>query len=69
MNLLQGTREGTVKWFNDKKLFGFIKDSSGIEVFVHITDTQGGVLKEGMPVKYEVVTSKKGHKAVNVVTL
>ena len=61
--------EGTVKWFNDKKGFGFIDGSSGEDVFVHFSQIEGEgyrKLDEGDVVEYEVEQGEKGPKAVKV---
>ena len=63
---------GTVKWFNDKKGFGFISQDNGDDVFVHQTSIQGEgfrTLAEGDKVEFEVVKDQKGYKATNVVKL
>lgn len=63
---------GTVKWFNDSKGYGFITKEDGGDVFVHFSDIQGDgfrTLAEGQAVSFDVVDSPKGPKAANVVKL
>ena len=63
---------GTVKWFNDKKGFGFISQDNGQDVFVHQTSIQGEgfrTLAEVDKVEFEVIKDQKGYKATNVVKL
>jgi CspA family cold shock protein len=60
---------GTVKWFNDKKGFGFISIEGGEDVFVHHTAIQSEgfrTLEEGDNVEFEIVQGDKGSKAENV---
>ncbi|MEK7780583.1 MAG: cold shock domain-containing protein, partial [Verrucomicrobiota bacterium] len=60
---------GKVKWFDNKKGFGFIAQDTGQDVFVHHTSILGGgfkTLNEGEMVTFEVITSDKGLKAQNV---
>ena len=61
---------GTVKWFNDSKGFGFIEQEAGGEdVFVHHSAIQGNgysSLQEGAKVTYEVTQEAKGLRAANV---
>ncbi len=59
-------KQGSVKFFNASKGYGFIKeDSTGQEVFVHITGLEDTV-QEGDAVTYEVKDGKKGPNAINV---
>lgn len=60
---------GKVKWFDNKKGFGFIAQEAGQDVFVHHTSILGSgfkTLNEGENVTFEIVTSDKGLKAQNV---
>ena len=64
--------KGTVKWFNDKKGFGFISQENGEDVFVHQTSIQSEgfrTLAEGDKVEFEVIKDQKGYKATKVVKL
>ena len=61
--------EGTVKWFDSKKGFGFVQGEDGNDVFVHYSaiDMDGfKVLEEGQKVSFEVVEGEKGPQASNV---
>ena len=65
-------KQGTVKWFNDNKGFGFITAKYGSDVFVHHTSIQGSGFKslaEGDNVSFEFADGPKGPKANNVVKL
>jgi CspA family cold shock protein len=62
--------EGTVKWFNDSKGYGFITMEDGSDVFVHYTSVQGEgfkTLTEGETVTFEITEGAKGPQAVNVI--
>jgi CspA family cold shock protein len=64
--------EGTVKWFNDSKGFGFITHEDNSEVFVHYASIQGNGFKslaEGDNVSFDTEQGPKGPKAINVVKL
>lgn len=61
--------QGTVKWFNATKGFGFIQRESGDDVFVHYSAIQSDgykTLDEGQAVEFEVVAGPKGDQAANV---
>jgi len=65
----EGDEEGTVKWFNVKKGFGFIVRESGDEIFVHFRAIRGQgrrVLRQGQLVRFNVVDADKGLQADNV---
>ena len=62
-------QQGTVKWFNESKGFGFIHDESGEDIFVHFSAIQGGgfrTLQEGERVEFDVMPGAKGRQAANV---
>ena len=61
--------EGTVKWFNERKGFGFIQQEDGPDVFVHYTGINGTgfrTLNEGDRVSFDIKEGDKGPTAVNV---
>jgi CspA family cold shock protein len=61
--------QGTVKWFDSKKGYGFILNPAGKDVFVHFSVIQSEgfrSLKDGEQVEYEEVESQKGLSAQNV---
>ena len=62
-------QQGTVKFFNVEKGFGFIKhDDSNKETFVHVSGLNGEI-KEGDKVEFELQEGKKGMNAVNVIVV
>jgi CspA family cold shock protein len=64
--------EGTVKWFSEKKGFGFIEQDNGPDIFVHYSsiETPGfKTLADGERVSFEVEESDRGPKAKNVIKL
>ncbi|KGR78396.1 cold-shock protein [Ureibacillus manganicus] len=64
--------QGTVKWFNSEKGFGFIEVEGGNDVFVHFSAIQGDgfkSLEEGQKVEFSVEEGNRGPQATNVVKL
>ncbi len=64
--------QGTVKWFNNEKGYGFVSRNSGGDVFVHHTAIQGSGFKslnEGDSIEFDVAQGPKGLQAQNVIKL
>jgi CspA family cold shock protein len=64
--------KGRVKWFNDKKGYGFIEQDGGEDIFVHFSAIQGSgyrTISENDMVEFEVVEGPKGKQAANVVKI
>ena len=65
----QKMEQGTVKWFNAEKGFGFIQREEGDDVFVHFSAIQGEgfkTLEEGQAVTFDIEESDRGPQATNV---
>jgi len=64
--------EGKVKWFNERKGFGFIEQEGGNDIFVHFSAIKAEgfkTLSEGQRVSFDIAQGKKGLEAENVVAL
>ena len=64
------SEEGTVKWFDDRKGYGFIERENGEDVFVHFSNIGGEgfkSLEQGEKVSFDVQEGERGLQAVNVV--
>ena len=69
---MSDANQGTVKWFNDSKGFGFIEQEQGPDVFVHFSAINGTgfkTLAEGQQVQFSVTDGEKGPQAENVTPL
>lgn len=69
---MSNTVNGTVKWFNESKGYGFIAQESGPDVFAHFSAIQGNgfkTLAEGQKVEFEVTQGAKGPQAENIVVV
>jgi CspA family cold shock protein len=72
LEVQMGAVTGKVKWFNEKKGFGFIEREGGADVFVHYSAIAGDGFKnlaEGQAVSFDVVEGAKGPQAANVTKL
>lgn len=67
------TTNGTVKWFNDSKGFGFISQENGPDVFAHhsaiVSDSEYKSLHEGQNVQFRITQGQKGLQAENIVAI
>ena len=64
--------QGTVKWFNESKGYGFITRDDGDDVFAHYSAIDGNgfkTLSEGDMVSFDIVEGDKGPKAINIVKI
>ena len=64
--------QGTVKWFNAEKGFGFISQENGADVFAHFSEIQAEgfkSLEEGQKVMFEIEEGKRGPQATNITKL
>jgi CspA family cold shock protein len=69
---MSNTVNGTVKWFNESKGYGFIAQESGPDVFAHFSAIQGSgfkTLAEGQKVEFEITQGQKGPQAENIVVV
>lgn len=69
---MSNTVNGTVKWFNESKGFGFIEQPSGPDVFAHFSAISGSGFKtlvEGQSVEFSIAQGPKGPQAENIVPL
>ncbi len=69
---MSNTVQGTVKWFNESKGFGFIEQQDGPDVFAHFRAISGEgfkTLAEGQQVEFVVTQGPKGPQAENIVAL
>jgi CspA family cold shock protein len=64
---MNNKKQGTVKFFNEQKGFGFITpESGGKDIFVHITNLNGASLAEGQRVAFETQEGRKGPEAISI---
>ncbi len=57
---------GIVKWFSEDKGYGFLEQEGGGDLFVHHSEVQGGYLREGESVEFEIGEGRKGPCATSV---
>ena len=72
MTIMSNKVQGTVKWFNESKGFGFIEQPSGPAVFAHFRAIQSAgfkTLAEGQKVEFTVTQGQKGPQAENIVAI
>jgi len=70
--IMSNTVNGTVKWFNEAKGFGFIEQQGGADVFAHFSAITGDgfkTLNEGQRVSFSITQGPKGPQAENIVAL
>jgi CspA family cold shock protein len=68
--IMSNTSNGTVKWFNETKGFGFIQQESGPDVFAHFKEIASSGFKtlyEGQQVTFNIAQGQKGPSAVNII--
>ena len=64
--------KGRVKWFNERRGYGFIEQSNGDDLFVHYSAIEGTgfkTLEEGQEVEFDIIEGPKGLQAANVVAI
>ena len=67
---MQLRSKGRVKWFNERRGYGFIEQSNGDDLFVHYSAIEGSgfkTLEEGQEVEFDIIEGPKGLQAANVV--
>jgi len=70
--MAEGRVQGRVKWFDEKKGYGFIECDDGTDIFVHFSAIQGmgfKTLKEGQRVEFRIASGEKGQRAEEVTKL